>query len=521
MPDQAPDVLQSSYEEVPYDSEPILLSHPDVLATAASLRGMTPAPLSHCRVLELGCAAGGNLLPLAQAYPEAKICGIDFTPGQIAIGQKQAATLGLTNLELKAMSILDVTEEFGQFDYILVHGVFSWVPDDVRDKILNICKHNLAPQGVAYVSYNTYPGWARGQVVRQMLRYFTRHENSPAERIASARHLLSFLPGAVAEQGAPYAEGLRQWCKRIERVPDGELLHDHLEVINQPYYLHQFAAMARASGLQLVGEAGRQPHTLHLSAEARQKLAALPDGELDFDQYLDFLENRTFRRSILCHAERKLERPGPAKLTAMSAHSVMQPRSQAPDLRPDAEEHFQGENQSFSTEDVLTKALLVVLFDALPKSLSVAELQPAIERRLQMEAGGLGAEELCAALYECYRVNLITLQREPPHFVTAPSERPTVSPLARLQARHRHPVATLRHRAVTLSDFDRLVAPLCDGTRDRSTIARALTGLVLEGVFDLNEHGEKVTDPARIEILLEAPLEESLRRLGKMTLFLS
>ena len=109
-------------------------------------------------MLELGCAAGGNLLPFALAYPEARVVGIDLSPQQIDAGHQTAEAAGARNLDLRAMSLTDITADFGVFDYIICHGVFSWVPPEVRDAVFRICRENLAPQGVAYVSYNTYPG---------------------------------------------------------------------------------------------------------------------------------------------------------------------------------------------------------------------------------------------------------------------------------------------------------------------------------------------------------------------------
>src|SRR4051812_29874367 len=98
----------ASYEEVPYHAKPLYPTHPDCVATLGTLLGMTPAPVVGCRVLELGCATGGNLLPMAAALPGATFVGIDLSPGQIAVGRQVADRLGLTNLKLEALSILDI-----------------------------------------------------------------------------------------------------------------------------------------------------------------------------------------------------------------------------------------------------------------------------------------------------------------------------------------------------------------------------------------------------------------------------
>src|SRR5262249_50413347 len=160
----------------------IEMTHPDCLAAVAALLGLRPAPPDRCRVLELGCTDGGNLIAMALTLPESRFVGVDLSPRQVADGQAVVRDLGLTHVELRALSIRDVADSFGQFDYILCHGVSPWVPAEVRDKILSVCKRNLAPRGVAYVSYNTYPGWHLWTPLRDLARFHTRCFGEAAER---------------------------------------------------------------------------------------------------------------------------------------------------------------------------------------------------------------------------------------------------------------------------------------------------------------------------------------------------
>src|SRR5262245_58637378 len=173
------EVPATSYDEIPYSNTAFSYTHPDCLATVAALYGLTPPPVDRCRVLELGCGRGGNLIPMALALPDSRFLGIDLSARQIASGQEMVTALGLANIELRPFSILDVDESFGLFDYIICHGVYSWVPAEVQDKILAICARNLAPNGVAYVSYNTYPGWHQRGTVREMLCYHVQQFREP------------------------------------------------------------------------------------------------------------------------------------------------------------------------------------------------------------------------------------------------------------------------------------------------------------------------------------------------------
>src|SRR5262249_27477506 len=199
------EVQPTSYDEVPYDSYPFAQTHPDRLATVATLLGLRPAPVDRCRVLELGCASGGNLLPMAVTLPDSTFVGLDLSARQLADGQKVVDQLGLKNVTLLHRSILDVTPDFGRFDYLLCHGVSSWVPRDVQDKILAVCRDHLAPHGAAYVSYNTYPGWHMRGMIRDMMCYHAQQFADPHVRVRQARNLLDFLAKSVAGEQTPYS----------------------------------------------------------------------------------------------------------------------------------------------------------------------------------------------------------------------------------------------------------------------------------------------------------------------------
>src|SRR5436190_4390838 len=223
------EVQQSSYEEIPYSSNPFAYTHPDCLSTVGMLYGMNPPTVENCRVLELGCAAGGNLIPMALSLPESKLFGIDLSPRQIAMGQEIVDALGLANIELKAKSIMDVKDNDGPYDYIICHGVYSWVPAEVQDKILTICRRNLTPNGVAYISYNTYPGWHMRGMIRDLMKYHSGRFNTPQLRTQQARALLDFLAQSVRQDGNAYGVLLKQELETLRHQADHYLYHEHLE----------------------------------------------------------------------------------------------------------------------------------------------------------------------------------------------------------------------------------------------------------------------------------------------------
>jgi SAM-dependent methyltransferase len=224
--------IQNSYDEVPYPSFAYPPTHPDHLATLATLSGMSPPPVAHCRVLELGCASGGNLIPMAYTLPESKFEGMDFSAREVADGQAILQALGLKNVTLNHLNILDVTSDFGQFDYIIVYGIYTWVNPAVQDRILEICRQNLVPNGVAYVSYNVYPGWHMNTIIRDVLLYHTRRTTKPQARIEQARALLKFMAESVPTENSLYGHFLRSMQEFLQPKPDAYLFHDFMEDVN-------------------------------------------------------------------------------------------------------------------------------------------------------------------------------------------------------------------------------------------------------------------------------------------------
>ncbi|SPF39986.1 Methyltransferase type 12 [Candidatus Sulfopaludibacter sp. SbA4] len=295
------------YHEIPYTTVPRLSTHPDRLAAVGTLFGMTPAPVTHCRVLEIGCGNGGNLIPMAYGLPESRFTGVDLAAEAIAAGQATIAALGLTNISLLPADLRDIGPDCGEFDYILAHGVYSWVPPDVRDRLVAVCRERLAPHGIAFISYNVYPGRHVRQMLREMMLYHTRNIPDLAECIRQARWFLQLLRDGRAVPSRWHALLDGEIEALLERDADG-LCHDDLAEINDPVYFRDFAAHAARHGLQYLGEA--DPYEMF---DQGDRLAWLEGDVIEREQYLDFLRVRRFRQTLLCYEGIALQRqPGPA-----------------------------------------------------------------------------------------------------------------------------------------------------------------------------------------------------------------
>lgn len=517
----------STYDELPYADNCFPYTHPDHLATVAALYGMDQTPLESCRVLELGCAMGGNLMPMALELPNARFVGIDLSPRQIADGRATADRLGLRNLDLRAMSIADVGPDLGAFDFVVCHGVFSWVPAPVRDHILRICSENLAPNGIAYVSYNTYPGWHARGLIRDMLAYHVRQsEGGPRERVHRARAFLEEITAALPLPESAFGTIVRVEAEFLEDVSATYLYHEHLEDVNHPLYFHQFIDQARAHGLEFLDEAKVANLFDGLPPHSQATVEHWSGDPIAREQYVDFLTNRTFRRTLLHHAGcPRLAAPSADPIARMSVGTEVVPIADEPDLASDAAEEFgrPAGLANLTTNNPLLKTALVCLAEVRPEMLPFGELWERVRNRLGDALDRLIGDEdgpamLREALLRCFQSNLIDLSIRPPRFADAPGDRPRGSSLAVVQAERDPRVTNLRRRTVTVEDFDRLTLALLDGRRDRDAIAQAMVGKVLSDDFTISDADGPIRDPERLRAIMAEELPGSLARLTRMAL---
>jgi len=170
------------------------------MAMIARLFGVEAADPNQSKILEIGCGHGGNVLPMAEQLPGSNFTAVDLSETQINNAKTIAKAAELENIELLHKDLSTIDKDFGEFDYIIAHGVYSWVPDEVKAHLLRICGENLTPNGVAFVSYNTYPGWRVKESIRDMLLIHTERFEEPNDIIKNAKGLLKFLEEAAKKQ---------------------------------------------------------------------------------------------------------------------------------------------------------------------------------------------------------------------------------------------------------------------------------------------------------------------------------
>ena len=206
----SPETKVYSYDQIPYQSNPFLDTHPDRLATVAKMFGLNPPPVETARVLELGSSSGGNIIPMAISIPNGQFVGVDLSRVEIEMGQKVISDLGFKNVKLRHANIMEIDESFGKFDYVVCHGVFSWVPPEVQSKILDICNTLMVPNGIAYISYNTYPGWHMMNIIRDMMLFHSGRFTDPQTQISQARSLLNFVARWVPSNENPFGSFIKK-----------------------------------------------------------------------------------------------------------------------------------------------------------------------------------------------------------------------------------------------------------------------------------------------------------------------
>ncbi len=452
-----PEVLSSSFDALPYRHGAIPATHAARLGAIARLLGQNAAPPDRCRVLELGCGEGLNLLPLAERFPGSQFVGVDFSAEQIRVGEEARAAAGIGNARLICADLREFEPEAGAFDYVVAHGVYSWVSDAVKDRLLALCQRALAPHGVAYLSYNVHPGWGLLGSLRAIIRAELARVSDPQ---AHVRRLLPALQRAFAAQTTPYAKLMHEALTGMLAKPAALLFHDELEAVNDPVTFLDFTTHATAHGLQYLAEADFSAMPLdHLPAEVRGALAEL---DLDFargQQMLDLLGQRVFRASLLTRAGPPAARePDPAVISDCAVGFHLRAVEGRFDLAEGVPLRLLGRHHFvLSIEKPAQKAFFAALCEIYPQRIAFSQ---AVTRAVELlQQHGLPTEidssPLAVGLVKLFVIDQCDLLLAGDGAWLRLAEHPAPSALMRHQARTGLHVTNRWHEVVELTDADR------------------------------------------------------------------
>lgn len=296
--------VAQSYDNNPYQSLPFANTAPVHLAAIRHLFGLTGAPIATAKVLELGAASGGNLIPMAIHYPQMQCLGVDISARQVELGKEHISALGLNNMQLAHLDLQSINTDFGLFDFIICHGVYSWVSAPVQAAILRICRENLSADGIALVSYNTYPGWREREVLRDAMLFHAA--NFDEQKVEHGFGMLEFMC-ELGDRDSLYIQNVLGQMNALKSMRRDYIAHEYLERDNQPLYFKDFHQSLSAHQLAYIGDANfASMYANHLNAEQRERLLNGANGnQIMLEQYCDFINNRSFRSSILCQREQE------------------------------------------------------------------------------------------------------------------------------------------------------------------------------------------------------------------------
>jgi len=519
-------LMSNTYDTTPYPRHAYGFTHPDRLATLATLHGLEPPPIAQARILEVGCARGANLIPMAYALPEAELIGIDLSQRQIAEGRQFVAGLGFKNVRLEHQDLATLDDSFGRFDYIIAHGVYSWVPPAVGQALLELCGRRLTDNGAALISYNAYPGCHLRQMVRAMGQFHTRAFDEPRQRASQMHALMQLLVQFAPDDGTAYKRILRSEAERLANLSDEFLLHDVLEEANYPVYFHEFVERAGACGLQYICEA--------LPADRRRSVVA-PDvyaklaGEFDpieLEQHLDFLDGTSFRRTVVCRSGHTLTRDalnrGPSDdlastpLDRLLVATPALPLSAAPELDGSRPEEFVARKNrvtaSLRCDRPIEKTALAVLGEIYPRAMPLQNLLATAAKRLGREVTAEDRREVRALVAGGFPIGVIELHRWQPPAVNRVSAYPECSPVARFELSNGWAATTLWHDRFVIDDpIARQLVINLDGRTDRATLTDRLTAALTaqeSSPIGPSPHWPTSTQPDQIAARLDVALKD-------------
>lgn len=489
--------VPTAYDSVIYPGYAYDQTHPDQLAAYARLCGLDPGPIETCRVLEVACGDAANLLPMAVTLPQATFHGFDMASSSIERGRAFARELGLANLTLDHLDINEAPARMGEFDYVIAHGFYSWVPQSARDQLMAICRASLAPQGIAFISYNTFPGGHIRRMIREMMLFHVDRAPDPETKTNQARALLHFLSKFSAGDDE-YRLILKKELERVLKYRAAHLYHDDLAPIFDCFYVHEFVAHAAAYDLQFLADMNSTFFDVAgLDAETARSLSGLEANPVILEQYLDFARCRRFRQTLLCHAGLPVFRqPDPGRLENLVMSTAASAVLSDADIRSEEEVVFRGpQNASLKTANPMMKAALAALSSAWPERLSLTEMREQAAARLELPPDSVPAELLAQGCMTAFSLRILDLHARKPRLTSRPGERPRTSPLIRLQAGRGDVVTSLLHQAVKVEGQGERLLSLLDGRRTRAELAAELDA----SLADIDEALAKLARLALIE----------------------
>ena len=508
-----------AYDTLPYSNHVFPQTHPDKLCAAAKLFGLNAPDIENSRILELGCGNGMNLISHAYSLPEAKFVGVDLAKNHIRYAEKCVAELGLKNVEFRQIDLMEMSdEEFGEFDYIIAHGLFSWIPQFAREKTLSVYSKMLAENGVGYLSYNVFPGWYPRRMVAEIGKIHTRNISDPSEKVQNAVGFIKFLADQSNRKDV-YKFILENELYNYNEKNEISLFHDNLSEINEPLYFYQFAELLGENGFQFLAEAelfSMSPHSLN--DDAKKIIENIKD-KVWREQYLDFMRGKNFRQTLFCRSNIELNHaPDLEILDDFFIASGVKAASEKPELYTNKAEEFIGlKGDKFEINYPLAKIALYHLQKIWGNSILFSELLQIAQNDLKSknaEIENLENEIRITReifLHLAIHTDFIELHTYKLEISNELAEKPEIKEFARWQLNKSDLVLTGYERYAKIEDsIIKHLFKISDGTKTVGEIHAEMRKFVEFGDFE-----------NKVEILdnLANDVDEHLEQFSKAGLF--
>lgn len=446
-------------------------THPARIGALARLHGVAAPGPENCAMLELGCGDGGNLIPLAEAYPESHFVGIDISEEAIQKGLTEIGELGLRNISLRREDISQVSVDAGMYDYVVCHGVYSWVAPEVQQAILALGKRALKESGVFLVTYNTLPGWRQRGVLRDILTVGAgKRADHPLERCALGLDFLKLVSNEKSAIMTSFGRYITEGLERLESSDPSYIHEEFLAPHNEPLLFTEFLARAKQCGLQYLSEARVvMMSSDDLSPAAQEYLETLGSDIEAREQALDIFRNRTFRETLLCRSETKVDHG----LSVEVFKSLQLTALYAPIDHGDLARGFR---ERVSGREVITPAgdctnVLGVVSSFGGRGACFADVFD--RSRISID---LPERELLIAVVTLWRSGFIEVTTGPLAGVERRFETVAVANYARLQARSQPKVTSKTHESHPLCESERKALLMVEGTMTRRALVTLLLG---------------------------------------------
>lgn len=477
----------TAYDTIPYDDRPVAETHPDRLWIAARTAGLAPTEPASMQVLELGCANAVNLVPMAFHIPGAQFVGMDLSSTQIARAQKRVQDLGVSNLRVECADVLDYDPGEGPFDLIIAHGLFSWVPEPVRDRVLSLCHAALAPQGIAYISYNAMPAWGVRDGIGRVIRELAKDAKNAREKVSRARAGLAKLQEIEPLAGTAEGHLIVQEIGDLQEKGDAYLLHEYM-VPARAYWREDFGSLARKARLRVIADVAPSGLARGQYDKTVAALRCLLGDGVGAEQAADVLTYRQFSAAVLCREDAPRQPISPYDW--IPHMHVSKPVGAEPSA--ETEPQWRAVLEELNRGDVPFSAM--------------------------HQAVGGDAVAFSESLYAEYKRGAIGLRPRPLAVAAKPpAGKPSVCALTRFEAKRQSFVTNPLHECAPLDAFHAALIAKLDGTKTRDQLAGSLADDVLAGRLDI---GGPTPSRRELRAQMAQALKHSLRLLCDAALLL-